>query len=292
VKNCIGIADFLCAYADGELPEANRQMVEDHLEICENCSAILKVYRDISITIDESNVTAPDALLLGVMNRIQSESTPRATAKKKLISQNRARLLRYMPIAAGLVVMVLVWQFWGDAFVMRNFAANDAAQAPAAMQSIPAPQAAPAPATMEVFAEAEHDDAEEAIDGLQQRTGDIGGAAEPAAPAGGAAPTAPAATTDMSSPEGGSRDPEETEQIMAYMSGASAEITIAGGELPAFLANIEPQPFGSWFGWEMVFEIPDSEVQALLEALINRAGVGVVRNHNDSSYAVVLFTPG
>jgi hypothetical protein len=291
VKNCIGIADFLCAYADNELPEANRKLVEDHLVICENCSAILKVYSEISVTIDETNVPAPDALLLGVMNRIQSESTPRAAAKKKLISQNRTRLMRYMPIAAGLVVMLLVWQFQGDSFLMRNFGASEAGAMPNSATLLLQGQQAAAPAPAAVEAESD-DSVADGLDEPHTRIGDQSyGIPEPATPGGGAAVVPTLVPPEHPILQGITRTSEETEQIMDYIGGASTVITIVG-ELPAMLANIEPQSFGSWFGWEMVFEIPDTDVQTLLEQLINRPEVVVVRHeNNNSTYAVVFFNP-
>jgi len=112
MKNCVGIAELLCAYADNELSESNRRLVEDHLIICENCSAILKLYKEISDSVNDTNVPAPDALCIGVMNRIQNEEAP----QKVTISKKRRRyqyiLTRYAPIAACLVVVFLVWQFW------------------------------------------------------------------------------------------------------------------------------------------------------------------------------------
>ena len=115
-SNCIGIADLLCAYADGELAEQNIRLVEDHLVICENCSAILKTYKEISGAVNDTNVPAPDALRIGVMNRIKSESTPRKTDNNKLRRNYRMILTRFVPVAACLVITLFVWQFWGDLF--------------------------------------------------------------------------------------------------------------------------------------------------------------------------------
>jgi len=294
--NCVGLADLLCAYADGELTESNKQLVEDHLIICENCSAILKVYREISDSVNETNVPAPDALRIGVMNRIQSESVPgtvgrrqvsNTASQKKEGAKQRGRLnvllTRYAPIAAGLVVMLLIWQFWGEMFTGRQNAMQTAAPAPAADSmpaAAPAPQAAPAPETAVNF-----DDMSESDSLADEEAFSFDAAAE-AAPAALAEPEAPL-LTDIT------RTTQETEEIMAYMSGAYAEITVTG-DLPVLLAGHEPQPFGSWFGWEMVFEIPSSEVPALLAELGTRSGFSVSyqTDNRDSKYAVVLFSHG
>jgi len=113
-NNCIGLVDLLCAYADGELAESDIKIVENHLEICENCSAILKVYSEITNSITETNVSAPDALCIGVMNRIQSESVPQKIVKEKKWWHRQVILKRYAPIAACLVVGLLVWGIWGN----------------------------------------------------------------------------------------------------------------------------------------------------------------------------------
>jgi len=113
-NNCIGLVDLLCAYADGELPESDIKVVEDHLIICENCSAILKIYKEIPSAVIDTNVPAPDALCIGVMNRIQSESVPTKIIREKKWWHRKVILTRYAPIAACLVIGLLVWGIWGD----------------------------------------------------------------------------------------------------------------------------------------------------------------------------------
>jgi len=131
VKNCIGIADFLCAYADNELPEAHKQIVEDHLQICENCSTVLKLYREISVSVTETNLPAPEALRIGVMNRIQSENIPREIDNNKQRKKYKYILTRFAPVAACLVVGLVVWQFWGTMW------GSDSAESPAAAPAPP-----------------------------------------------------------------------------------------------------------------------------------------------------------
>jgi len=264
-SNCIGLADLLCAYADGELAEQNIKLVEDHLAICENCSAILKTYKEISNSVNDTNVPAPDALRIGVMNRIKSESTPRKTDTDKLRRNYRMILTRFMPIAACLVVMLLVWQFWGDLFGVRS---DNEAGAPAAT-----PEEAMSAADFQMAAPAVAEDS--------------------AAPGGGYTDEA----EEFGSPESrivpeSARSAEETEEIMDYFSKAFAEISFTG-QLPPQLAGTDPLPFGSWFGWEMVFEIPSADVPALLEILEKREGFTVSYNmdNGESGYAVVFYSP-
>jgi len=267
------MVDLLCAYADGELAEHNIQLVEDHLAICENCSAILKVYKEISNSIDDTNVPAPDALRIGIMNRIQSENTPRKTDTDKLRRSYRMILARFVPVAACLVVMLLVWQFWGDLFGSPH---QQDTTSPLAAPADSAPAAAPEYAFN--LDEAKPEIAMESAGGVQSFTDD-------------------ALTDDPGNrrliPQA-SGTAEETEQIIAYINGAYAKITIIG-EFPAILGEFDPLPFGSWDGWEMVIEIPAADVQVFLEELLcDCECTAVVYNmeSSNSTYAVIFYSPG
>jgi len=277
-NNCIGIADLLCAYADGELPESSRQTVEDHLLICENCSAILKIYNEMSKSIDDTNVSAPESLRIGVMNRINNEEIDYSKETKKQRGRYFYILTRFAPVAACLVVMLLVWQVWGDNIFNRNGAM---------------PAAAPADAPVALSINEEFDTELYAQADMSEGSGagafDDSGMPAPAPEAAAAPAEAPESRIQLDD----SLTDEEAANIVDYIGRAGAEIMITG-ELPAFLAGYEPQPFGSWSGWEMVFEIPISEVQNLLDEIGNREGIEVIYNdHNSSSgYAVVFFSPG
>jgi len=268
-SNCIGVADLLCAYADGELTGQNVQLVEDHLTICENCSAILKIYSEISDSIDETNVPAPEALRIGVMNRIQGESIQTEEEKVKKRSNYHFILTRYAPVAACLVVGLLIWQFWGSLWGTDNAAMPEAAPAPEAVSAAPADIAPEAAMQMDDAMDATDDDTSRAGIGAFGLDGD-------------------AEDTDVSALE---RPAEEIERISEYINDAYAEIAVTG-ELPALLEGHDPEPFGSWFGWEMVFEIPSSKVPELLEELADREDLVVTRLKESSNYAVVLFSPG
>jgi len=278
-SNCVGLADLLCAYADGELAEDKKQIVEDHLAICENCSAVLKIYREISTSVNESNVPAPDALRIGVMNRIQSEEIPRAADNRNRRGSYRFILTRYAPIAACLVVMLLVWQFWGNLRGSPNDAGMPApADAPIPMMDAawPAPEAEagmaaapPAEASLQTAGDNGSGYPEEALDeSLDDADESPGSRMHPS----------------------NSLTAEEEVQIANYFNNAYAEITIIG-ELPAFLAGYEPLSFNV-FGWEILFEIPSAEIQVLLDELGNREGLTVTHNNENSPYAIVLYSSG
>lgn len=282
MNNCVGIAELLCAYADGELAESSIQVVEDHLIICENCSAILKIYREVSDSVYESNVPAPDALCIGVMNVIQSENIPVATNDNKQRKRYRFILTRYAPIAACLVVMLLVWQFWGDFWGVSDMASapdslfRSAYAEPPAEEALMAPmQATPAPSGAETqIAVVDADDLDDHLnEGIQPEAeqSDLFGV-----------------DNDFSA-TGDPRTEQEIALFMEYLENAYAEITIIG-EFPAFLAGYDPQPYRAWVTWESVFEVPSTEVAALLAELENHDGVNMVEINSSSAYAVVLYS--
>jgi len=179
--------------------------------------------------------------------------------------------------------MLLVWQFWG---VLRGAEYNTASpemSAPQATLNAPEPDVATDVATdPAIFS----DDSME--DGASDNTA-------PRSTAGGAeSPEAEESARDSGENtvvESDEQSLADTERIMEYINGASVIISITG-DLPALLAGYEPEAFGSWSGWEMVFEIPNSEVSALLDELGNRRGVEVTEQNNNSTYAVVLFSRG
>jgi len=286
--------ELISVYADGELNEPDTFQLKAHLGECESCSALLEMYREISIAADEQSVDAPEALRIGVMNRIRNEEIFHTAGNVKRRKPLNILLMRYAPIAACLVVMLLVWQFWGNLWGARNDAMAPAAAEPQVAMDAPAPaevapEAAPAPV------EAVPDSADDLIntfdlpyeedelpsDANDAEDADSGGGSDDNDPRGGR------------SLPGDDRSTEETEHIMEYISGAFAEITVTG-ELPDLLKDYEPQPFGSWFGWEMIFEIPSEKVPALMAELGDREGVSVSQNPDNSKsiYAVVLFSSG
>ena len=302
MRNCIGLADLLCAYADGELPESNKQLVEDHLAICENCSAVLKVYKEINVAVNDTNVQAPAALSIGVMNRIQSENTPRKATITKQKMQYKKILTRYAPIAAGLMVMLLVWQFWGDTFTGQNNSTG--AGMPSAADAAPAPQAA-----MSAIPEAEAEMNEIMNDS------DDGGSSPAGAPTAGGGAGAEQAEdeSNIRSIYGTEFQDAESSQwfynidgfelvdevTRLYINSASAVVSVIG-DMPVFLINFQPLEKTSWeewwiqSGWDELYEIPSSEISILLNELNNRDGVETAHNtaNPGSEFALVVYSRG
>jgi len=284
VKNCTEFIELISVYADGELTGPDTFELEAHLRECESCSALLDMYREISISADEQSREAPEALRIGVMNRIRNEDIFHTTGKVKQRSRLNLVLMRYAPIAACLVAVLLLWQFWGDLWNTQDLrnTQNDA------MDAAPAPQAAPVPAepapdaaygVFDSFDEAPADDAE------QPEAQYDGPAAE--------GESGPDDQPGGRSLQANTLSPEETERVSEFISGAFAEITVSG-ELPVMLLDYQPKSFGPWLEWEMVFEIPSTKVPELLSELGNREDFSVTQNpdNQDSAYAIVLYSPG
>ena len=125
--------ELISAYADGELTEADKKQVEEHLSVCENCSAILDIYGEASNAVTESCLPAPEALLHGVMNEIlgggaadnsdaaeagaggvnriagTAGAAETGTVTNSAVKRSMPRLIltRYVPIAACLALVLL-----------------------------------------------------------------------------------------------------------------------------------------------------------------------------------------
>ncbi|MCL2153891.1 MAG: zf-HC2 domain-containing protein [Oscillospiraceae bacterium] len=107
MNSCVEFSELISAYTDGELSDFDRHRVDDHLKVCESCSALIELYREISISVNESCVSAPESLLTGVMEKVatcDNDSTIIIPPKRK---PTRIILLRYIPVAACLAIMLL-----------------------------------------------------------------------------------------------------------------------------------------------------------------------------------------
>jgi len=147
MNNCSEFIELISAYADGELTESDSKRVESHLASCEKCSALLELYREISVAEHESNAPAPDALRDGVMEKVLNFDAAHTKDAVKHRSTVRMILTRYVPMAACLAATLLILPRVVNFSI--NYSSSDNA-APLSMQSRNAtdmdwsePQAAP-----------------------------------------------------------------------------------------------------------------------------------------------------
>jgi len=107
VDKCVEYLELISAYADGELSEFDSKRVEEHLSTCENCSALLDLYSEISVAVIESNEPIPNALLENVMEKVLNDNVVKMSDVSKKRSMTRIVLSRYVPIAACLALVLL-----------------------------------------------------------------------------------------------------------------------------------------------------------------------------------------
>ena len=132
MNNCADFIELISAYSDCELADSDMQRLEGHLSACENCSALLDLYRETTVAVTGSCVPAPESLRDAVMGKILVGGIPDAAAPSGALSEPRtderpgapvdkadtadsARkrrvmriiLTRYVPIAACLAIILL-----------------------------------------------------------------------------------------------------------------------------------------------------------------------------------------
>jgi len=142
---CTKISELLSAYSDGELDVSEKLIVENHLATCEECSAMYEIYCEISKTISEPEVAVPDALSVGVMNRVHYENTFNRPVVPETNGKQRKRhgfmITRLVPLAACMAVVLLAWHFLGDMWG-NDYAAEVPAAETVRLDAVAAPEAA------------------------------------------------------------------------------------------------------------------------------------------------------
>lgn len=327
VKTHNDYLDMISAYADGELLAADSRELEEHIGTCEQCSALLVLYREISTAAAESTEPAPPALLTGVMNAVSVINTQERTDTRKKRPPRRIFLTRLMPIAACLVVALLVWGYFGDFLrVSYDEAAPEAAGGgmssmnSAADVAEDSPQEVQSEGDIPAGAPSQNNNAtgggqprpDGGFDGDSMMTDDAFVQSEPSAtmpPQDSADAGASSADEEIilemlfdaahnSAARGGSIDEQDTEFIEVYLLNASHLITVTG-EFPEVLSAYKPEDIETRLGWEQTYIIPSTDVPTLQEQLkefdvFNAAAntsVNMMSNSVDGTYAVVLYSP-
>jgi len=310
MKNCMDYSEQLSAYYDGELSESDALKLKEHLAVCDSCSALLEMYKEISIVTDSELVSVPDALCIGVMNTVKADDLygPKRAGEKK--SSMRIILTRYMPIAACLVVVFFVWSFWGSSFGLgdsaapRNFSlfgssSNDAGEP----EAIHPPMSVAFDAALPTALPSDSADKGGADDGAQTRDGLTGQGTDPEGVVSLPFPLPEPLPDELfrrSVQSDDSLDEElDTSDIFVYLSGASFWITYTG-TLPDDIISLFPESLGSWFGWDVIFELPTEDVEFVIDWLSptqirdDLTNFSIIENESrpDSSYAVVFYFAG
>jgi len=302
MKNCNDFRDQLSAFYDGELSQAQANQIKEHLAVCDSCSALLEMYKEISIAADSDITPVPDALCIGVMNTIKAEDLygPKRAGEKK--SNMRIILTRYMPIAACLVVVFFVWSFWGSSFGLGENAAkrdfsllgsNNTGDPESSQPIMPSTYDAALTTTLP---------GEDAVMGGADDSQTRGGEGIDPESTINMPPAIPEPLPEelfrlrRSQSIDDFEEDSDINDILVYLSGASFWITYTG-TLPDDIIRMFPESIGSWFGWDVIFELPTEDVEFLLDQFgaskltDDMTNFSVIENesHPDSSYAVVFF---
>lgn len=320
MDKCTEYVELISAYVDYQLTEDEMARVEDHLESCENCSALLDFYREISISASKSCVPAPDALRANVMEKVlccEPISKAGNANRQKIV---RTILTRYLPVAACLAVILisLPWvinnqglrynEMYSGSGESANMVVMDtvtaaggaaAPQAPAmtmpAEAPMPSTPIAPAPESAPVAGDS------------SSMSGGVAPAPEEYAPA--PAPSGTVAAEDDADgyAEPGAEFGSESEawrnedgRLPALPQAVVDENTLIAfadayawieinGDLPELLSGYEPEPLNGKTGFNVYFIIPRDVAQVLMKESEGYDGYDFQIKDRGSDYAVVFF---
>jgi len=317
VNNCTEFLELISAYADDELTESDRRRVEEHLSECDDCSALLDLYREISSAASLSSEPAPEALFSGVMDKILSGEADSTADHKSAIKPGiiRMALTRYLPVAACLAIMLITLPR------IINYRSGQNGESGATPMSDQISIAPAAPSAMP-------DAAMEAGGGMTGSSDELSGSDTGGAFGGNTdgseAPSlseAPPAEPFAEEPDMGGEsrmtqsfteasddmdstahdDPADNSAVMwiqneiketlGEFSDAYAWIEITG-HLPKLLQQLEPVPLPADLSYEVYYWIPGTVVDELIKEADFSDGIeiAVYINNIDGDYAIVLYT--
>lgn len=141
MTDCLNYEQQISAMMDGELPEAERQALEAHLETCPDCMEVYRMFSGVSAAMHDISFEPPADLKERVLQQIEDE-------KVTSIEDGRKRLnwKRYAAMAAAFVVVVGVALFAGKDNIQHGTPAGivftNPPQATAVVRAIPEPEGA------------------------------------------------------------------------------------------------------------------------------------------------------
>jgi len=302
---CHDNLEIISAYVDGELPENEKQLLEEHLAACEACSAVLEFYREISIAAEESAVTPPSSLVSSVMDKIRSDDTVSGTTSVKRPISLRLVLTRYAPVAACLAVILLALpvinnlrnaQYDSAAPLSANIETGGIAPAMASPDSVYDGAAAGSGERQQSLAEngfAGNNDDQYDYDESESYKSEMpmpAGAPPPGMMTNDALDTA--SDDGRINSKTGDFDSESAQaatEVLMRIGSAYAWLTFTG-ELPPEFDIYEQTPVGDDMEWAMYFEIPVDLLPVLLDALGDLDDIEVMMNDSRSDYVIVMYS--
>ena len=95
MKNCEYYRELISCMLDGELDEAQRSELEEHIAECAECAAVYKAFASVSEALDENMQEPPENLLDNVMQRIGEKQ-----------SKKKSPWLKLLPVAACAAIVI------------------------------------------------------------------------------------------------------------------------------------------------------------------------------------------
>ena len=138
MTDCLNFEQQISAMIDGELPEAERQVLEAHLETCPDCMETYRMFSGLSAAMRDISFEPPFDLKDRVLEQIEEEKiTPIEDAGK------RWSWKRYAAMAAAFAVVVGVALFAGKDDIQHGTPAGivftNPPQATAVVRAVPEP---------------------------------------------------------------------------------------------------------------------------------------------------------
>lgn len=149
MQDCKKIEQLLAAYADGELNEKQKALVEQHVATCPHCKALLGEYLALNEALASCTVQAPEGFADRVMDAVEKQKT--AAPKSVGRGVRLGRIAPFMGVAAAAVICISVAGTALVKYVIENLDGSDLVQTPNA----PMEEVATELATEEVKTEAE-----------------------------------------------------------------------------------------------------------------------------------------
>ena len=149
MQDCSKIEQLLAAYADRELSEEQKALVEQHVATCPHCKALLGEYLALNEALASCTVHAPEGFADRVMDAVEKQKT--AAPKSVGRGVRLGRIAPFMGVAAAAVICISVAGTALVKYVIENLDGSDLVQTPNA----PMEEVATELATEEVKTEAE-----------------------------------------------------------------------------------------------------------------------------------------
>lgn len=128
MQDCKKMEQLLAAYADGELSEKQKELVEQHVATCPHCKALFSEYLALNDALARCAVPAPEGFADRVMDAVE---TQKATAPGSVGRGVRlGRIAPFMGVAAAAVICVSVAGTALVKYVIENLDGSDLVQTP------------------------------------------------------------------------------------------------------------------------------------------------------------------